>query len=299
MAGTTRFLRQVCSEMLIAILGTRGIPASYSGFETCVEETAKRFAASGHQIRVYCRKGRVGPTAEQHASAKQVFVPFIPGKHTETISHTFFSVLHLIVRRADGVQLYGAGNGWFVPMLRLFGFRVVFLTDGLDWERAKWGRLARWLLRNGSRVGARFAQVCIVDSREVLHKLSASFEAGKFQYVPYGANITEAATANVLHELGLARRDYYLFVGRFVPEKNVELLIQAFNQARLTRNLVLVGGNQYDRAYELHLRNMANPRVVFPGFVFGERYLELVSHCYAYVQPSVLEGTSPAILGAI
>ena len=285
--------------MHIAIAGTRGIPASYSGFETSVEETTTRFVRDGHKVRVYCRRNRTGKTRSSTDGIQTVFTPYLPGKYTETFTHTLFSVLHLALRRVETVQLYGAGNGWFVPILRLLGFRVVFLTDGFDWKRQKWGAVAKSFLKGGSKVGSTFANISVVDSRHVLQSLERMFPKGRFCYIPYGARITHTSGRGGLTSLNLREREYFLFVGRFVPEKNVDLLIQAFNSANTRMKLVLVGGNAYDPSYETNLRALACERVVFPGFVFGNQYEELLAGCYAYIQPSFLEGTSPSLLAAM
>ena len=285
--------------MRIAVLGTRGIPANYSGFETCVHETALRFAERGNFIRVYCRKGKVGKTPFADPKIIPVFIPFVRGKHAETISHTLFSVIHLAFHPVDVVHLYGAGNGWFVPLLRLFRYRVVFLVDGLDWERAKWSRVAKTFLRYGAKVGSRWAYKTVGDSQQVIRTLKVTLKNGPIEYIPYGAKVIDVAGRGKLASLGLEERSYYLFVGRFVPEKNVHLLIRAFTKSISARKLVLVGGSSYGDAYESSVRSLADNRVLFPGFVFGPEYEELLSGCYVYIQPSALEGTSPSLLAAM
>jgi glycosyltransferase involved in cell wall biosynthesis len=285
--------------MRIAILGTRGIPANYSGFETSVQETARRFRDAGHMVRVYCRNGRTGNDHSMLDGIELVSLPFVSGKHLETPSHTLLSLLHLLFNHADVVQVYGAGNGWCVPFLRLFGRRVAFLVDGVDWGRAKWGPFARGVLRWGARIGSKFANHTVADSLHVIKVMSHTLRGRQLEYVPYGAKILVAAGDEKLSELGLSKDGYFLFVGRFVPEKNVHLLVRAFEKSITTRKLVLVGGNSYDPAYEAQLRRTHSSRIVFPGFVFGRGYDELLKGCYAYIQPSALEGTSPALLAAM
>lgn len=285
--------------MRIAIVGTRGIPANYSGFETCVQETATRFAGAGHGVRVYCRKGRVGDDTTKLNGIELTTLPYVRGKFSETFTHTFASVLHCLFHRVDVVHLYGAGNGWFVPILRLAGIRVVFLVDGIDWERAKWGPLARIFLRWGAKIGCWSANSTVADSTQVIARMAKTLPASSLEYVPYGARILSGRPERTLHKLGLTRDDYYLFVGRFVPEKNVHLLVKAFEAANTSRTLVVVGGASYDSAYEARVRSTTCTRILFPGFVYGEEYEDLLLGCYAYVQPSALEGTSPSLLAAM
>jgi glycosyltransferase involved in cell wall biosynthesis len=285
--------------MRIAILGTRGIPANYSGFETSVQETSWRFRDAGHTVRVYCRKGGTGTDISMLRGVELVSLPFISGKHVETPSHTFLSLLHLVLHRVDVVQVYGAGNGWCVPFIRLFGMRVAFLVDGLDWARAKWGPIARFVLRAGARIGSAAASHTVADSLHVISVMAQTLPGRILEYVPYGAKILAEAGEEKLKDLGLKKGEYFLFVGRFVPEKNVHVLVEAFSRTSTTKPLVLVGGNAYDPAYESQLKSAASSRVLFPGYVFGKGYEELIKGCYVYIQPSALEGTSPALLAAM
>jgi glycosyltransferase involved in cell wall biosynthesis len=197
------------------------------------------------------------------------------------------------------VQVYGVGNGWCVPFIRLFGMRVAFLVDGLDWARAKWGPVARSVLRSGARIGSFAASHTVADSLHVISVISQMLRGRAIEYVPYGAKILSEAGDEKLRELGLKKGEYFLFVGRFVPEKNVHLLVQAFTRTSTAKPLVLVGGNAYDRTYESQLKSSASSRIIFPGYVFGKGYDELIKGCYVYIQPSALEGTSPALLAAM
>jgi glycosyltransferase involved in cell wall biosynthesis len=285
--------------MKIAVLGTRGIPASYSGFETCVQETAILFRTAGHSVRVYCRKGRIGNDRSLLGGIELLVLPCIMGKHIETPSHTMVSLVHVLLHPVDVAHVYGAGNGWCVPLLRLCGVRVVFLVDGLDWGRAKWGRIAKAALLWGARIGSFFANTTVVDSLHVIAVMSTLLPGRRLQYVPYGARVVVGAGIGKLKELKVEKGEYFLFVGRFVPEKNVDLLVQAFERVSSRKNLVLVGGNSYDSRYEARLRSTNSRSIVFPGFVFGKEYEELLCGCYAYIQPSGLEGTSPSLLAAM
>jgi len=285
--------------MKIAVVGTRGIPASYSGFETCVQETVGRFVSAGHQVTVYCRDGRTREETGTTDGIELVNAPFLSGKFTETISHTAASILHVARHRPDVVQVYGAGNGWWVPILKAMGLHVVLFLDGLDWERAKWGRGARAFLRGGAAVGSRFADYSVADSHHVIERMKDVLPDRSIEFVPYGAKTPGTEVVGKLEELGLDPEGYFIFVGRFVPEKNVHLLVEAFAAARTGKKLLVVGGSQYDSAYEKRVRAFESDRIIFPGTVFGAGYEELLRSCYAYVQPSALEGTSPSLLAAM
>jgi glycosyltransferase involved in cell wall biosynthesis len=282
----------------IAILGTRGIPASYSGFETSVEETASRFAARGHRTTVYCRRHHYRERPARHRGSRLVFLPSVPSKRLDTISHTLLSVLHLLVHRCDVAILYGVGNSPFVPLLKAFGIPVISVLDGADWRRAKWGGLARAYLKAVRRVAVHASDHYVIDNLGLAREYGREFGRAP-AYIPYGAQVTPTLVDGVLAELGLAERGYVIFVGRFVREKNVEMLLEAFRGIDTDKKLVVVGGNPLDPGYERSLRALASPRVVFPGLVYGGRYETLLAHAAFYVSCSHLEGTSPSLLSAM
>ncbi len=287
--------------MRIAILGTRGIPASYSGFETSVEETAWRLVERGHDVIVYCRTSHVSASKTEHRGVRLVPLPSIQSKHLDTPSHTTLSVLHVLTHRhrPEVIQVYGVGNSlWLLP-LHLIRCPLMSVVDGLDWKRKKWGRFARTFLRVSEQFAVWWSDEYVVDSRAVIEYYRTRYRKQPL-YIPYGANIPTAAESDELVcQFGLAPDKYILFVGRLVPEKGVHHLVRAFESVQTDMNLVIVGDNVHDRDYVDSLKSTKDTRIRFLGFVYGEAYRQLNSHAYAYVQPSELEGTSPALLGAM
>lgn len=287
--------------MKIAILGTRGIPANYSGFETSVEETAWRLVERGHEVTVYCRKNIINHSGQIYRGIRLVKLPSIRSKHLDTPSHTTLSVLHVITRsyRPDVIQMYGVGNAlWLIP-LRLSGIRLVSVVDGLDWKRKKWKKFASLFLKISQYFAVWLSDEYVVDSRVVIEFYAKLFNK-KPTYIPYGANIPiQVLDTNLIWEFGLAPNKYILFVGRLVPEKGVQYLIHAFELVQTDMNLVIVGDNVHDKQYVNKLKSTNDPRIRFLGFVYGDGYKQLNSYAYVYVQPSELEGTSPALLGAM
>jgi glycosyltransferase involved in cell wall biosynthesis len=282
----------------IAILGTRGIPASYSGFETSVEETAARFAARGHDTTVYCRRHHYTERPTRHRGSRLVFLPSLRSKHLDTISHTLLSVLHLLTRRADVAILYGVGNSPFIPLLEAFGIRVISVLDGADWRRDKWSAPARAYLKAVRRLAVRASSHYVVDNLGLAEDYRREF-GREATYIPYGARTTPELADGVLAELGLVERGYVIFVGRFVREKRIEMLLEAFAGLATDKRLVVVGGNPLDPDYVGRLRALAGPQVVFPGMVYGARYETLLARAAFYVSCSGLEGTSPSLLSAM
>ena len=283
--------------MRIALMGTRGIPANYGGFETFYENLGPRLVARGHDVWVYNRPHAVGPSdGQRYRGVRLVSLPSIRTKHLDTITHTFASVIHGLRRRYDIVYICGVGNTPVAWIPRLGRASVVLNVDSSDWKRRKWGPLAAAYLRWTERLAARTANVIVADSRVIQARYRDTYHA-KARYFPYGANIVEAAGTETLEAFGLAPRGYVLWVGRLEPEARVEDLVRAFTaERRPGLRLVIVGDAPFAVSYRETLHSMATEDVLFTGYQFGEAYRQLSFHAFAYVQTSPTSGTSPALL---
>lgn len=283
--------------MRIALMGTRGIPANYGGFETFYENLAPGLAARGHDVTVYIRPHAVG--RRRGTAYRGVYLqrmPSIRTKHLETISHTLASTLHGLTQRFDIVYVCGVGNTPLVWVPRVAAARVVLNVDSADWKRAKWGRAASTYLRAMERLAAYSANVIVADSEVIQARYRAEYGADA-RYIPYGAVPVSRAGTTALEQFGLEPRGYILWVGRLEPEAKIEELIRGFSSidSRGIR-LVIVGDSPYADEYRASLRAMAPSDVLFTGYQFGDAYRELGFHALAYVQTSPTSGTSPALL---
>jgi glycosyltransferase involved in cell wall biosynthesis len=283
--------------MRIALMGTRGIPANYGGFETFYENLGPGLAARGHDVSVYVRAHAIGPVDGGHyRGVRLIRLPSVRTKHLETISHTFLSVLHGLTRKYDIVYVCGVGNTPLVWIPRLRRARVVLNVDSSDWTRRKWGRLAATYLHATERIAARAASVIVADSRVIRERYRRDYRVDA-RFFPYGANLINDAGRETLERFGLQPRRYILWVGRLEPEAQVEELIRAFTSLVETDlKLVIVGDAPYAGAYRQRLEALATSDVVFTGYQFGTAYRELGFHAFAYVQTSPTSGTSPALL---
>lgn len=281
--------------MRIAMLGTRGIPAAYSGFETAVEHLAERFSARGHEVTVYCRP-HMTERRETHAGARLVHLPTIRNKHLDTLAHSLVSTAHMATRARPDVAIYFiAGNAPVVPLARLAGIPAVLQIDGLDSERAKWSGTAKAYLRMAERIAPAAATIAVTDSAAVAESYERRY-GRRIPWIAYGAEVADPGDAGWCRRLGVEPGRFILFVGRLVPENNAHLLVEAHRLLGTDWPLVVVGDAPYAEDYIAGLKASADPGVIFPGYVFGDGYAELVRSCGVMCAPTEVGGTHPVIV---
>jgi glycosyltransferase involved in cell wall biosynthesis len=289
--------------MKIAILGTRGIPASYSGFETAAEQLAERLTERGHEVVVYCRPHVVDRRIRTYKGARLVHLPTVRNKYLDTFAHTLLSAIHSARREKPDVALFFiAGNAPLCLVTRLAGIPTVINVDGLDSDRRKWPAPAKRYLRFAERGSPRWADEAITDSHAVADVYEHRY-GRRIGVVPYGVEDPGWGGQDTLERLGLEPRRYVLFVGRLEPENNPHLLVEAWSRIPAARSrgmkLVVVGGAPYADEYITRVMREGDPRVIFPGYVFGRGYWELQRHAYVFVAPTEVGGTHPVILEAL
>jgi glycosyltransferase involved in cell wall biosynthesis len=289
--------------MRIALMGIRGIPARYGGFETFAEELAPRLASRGHDVTVYGRSNNVPRrrNGTLYKGVRLVVLPTVPLKYFDTVAHTYLSALHAVFRnRYDVVLMMNAANAPFAWLPRLRGTRVVLNVDGIERLRRKWNRLGQMYYGMGERL-ARWVPDAIVSDARVIQEYFLRVHRASSVFIAYGAEAGRVESSRVLDTLGLRPRDYLLYVTRFEPENNPDRVIEAFARVRTDKRLVIVGDAPYSSAYKARLAVLAarDARVLLPGFIYGEGYRELQSHAYCYVQATEVGGTHPALLEAM
>jgi len=286
----------------VSILGTRGIPASYSGFETAVEQISSRLTARGHEVTVYCRRHVVDPEIREWKGAKLVHLPTIRNKYLDTFVHTVLSSVHAASRKPDVALFFIAGNSPLCLVTRAKGIPTLINVDGLDSNRRKWNRAAKGYLRIAERLSPRMATRAITDSYAVAHIFEQRF-GKQIGVVPYGAEAPPDTGQGTLERLGLEPGRYVLFVGRLEPENNPHVLVEAWAKIPTAKTngmkLVVVGGAPYASDYIERVRRAADPRVLFPGYIFGRGYWELQRGAYLFCTPTEVGGTHPVILEAL
>lgn len=283
----------------IALIGTRGVPAHYGGFETCVEEVGWRLADRGHDVVVYCRtRGDRASRAERYRGMRLVHLPALRKRSLETLSHTGLSVAHALSLRADAAIVFNAANSPFLPMLRASRIPVATHVDGLEWQRAKWGGMGRRYYRLAESLSVRWSDALIADAVGIQDYYRAEFDADT-QLITYGAPRI-APAGDRLHELGLASGEYHLVVARFEPENHVDIIVDGYRRSSARRPLIVIGSAPYADEYTARIHSLADDRVRFLGGVWDQELLDqLYAHAYSYLHGHSVGGTNPSLLRGI
>jgi glycosyltransferase involved in cell wall biosynthesis len=285
--------------MTIAIIGSRGYPYVYSGYETFVRELSERLVARGVGVTVYCHRSLFRQRPRMLNGIRLVYIPTLERKNLSQFIHSLQSMLHACFRRYDVILVVNSANGPFGLLTRLFHRRTVINVDGLEWLRPKWrglgARYFRWASRQATR---RFDRV-VTDSLEMQKIYQREFAAASTM-IAYGANIGDGADPGRLAPWTLAPGQYYLIVGRLVPDNNADLIVREFTASASSRKLVVVGDVPYRDGYTRSLLGLVDPRLVFTGYVTDPQVLAaLFQYCHAYFHGHEFGGTNPALLQAL
>lgn len=286
--------------MRIAILGTRGVPASYGGFETFAEQLSTRLVARGHDVTVYCRTHYVSPRQIEYRGVRLKVLPTIRHKYFDTVVHTFVSALHAAARPFHAALVCNAANAPFAPVLRLAGIPVAINVDGLEHKRKKWNWLARRYYLIAERLSTWLPNETVTDARVIQDYYLARYRRPTTM-IAYGAEVARTPDRAAVRRWGVEPNRYVLYVSRLEPENNAHLVIEAFKRVRTPFKLLIVGDAPYAHDYISELRRLARDdwRIVFTGFVFGDAYRSLQQNAYCYVHATEVGGTHPALLEAM
>lgn len=290
--------------MKVVVIGTRGIPNILGGVETHCEELFPRIAALGNDVTVIRRKPYVTPdnriTDYRGVHLIDIYAPHI--KSLEAIVHTTLAVFRARRLHPDILHIHAIGPSLCAPLARLLGLRVVVTNHGPDYDRQKWGRLAKWVLRTGERLGTRYAHSVIVISRVIADILATKYGRTDTALIYNGVNTPVIATdRSYIDQIGVTK-PYIFAMGRFVKEKGFHDLIDAYSRSGLARdyNLVLAGDSDHPDAYSRDLKQQAaDAGVILTGFIKGEPLRQCLSHAALFAMPSYHEGLPIALLEAM
>ncbi|MGH9932200.1 MAG: DUF1972 domain-containing protein, partial [Pyrinomonadaceae bacterium] len=259
--------------MRIAILGTRGIPASYGGFETFAEHLSTRLVARGHEVTVYGRAHYVSPRQLEYHGVRLKVLPTIRHKYFDTVVHCFLSAIHAVSARFDAALICNAANAPFAPILRLTGTPIALNVDGLEHKRKKWGWLGRSYYLAAERLATILPNVMVTDARVIQDYYLARYNAPS-EMIAYGSEVERRPDRAAVRRWRAEPNRYVLYVSRLEPENNAHLVIEAFKRVRTAYRLLIVGDAPYAHDYITNLKERArgDKRIVFTGFVFGQDY---------------------------
>lgn len=286
--------------MKIALIGTRGVPARYGGFETCVEEVGQRLAAAGHAVTVYCRP------EEQHAAAPPseylgmhlVHLPVVRRRSLETLAHTALSVLHRSLAGTDAAIVFNAANAPLLPVVKARRVPVATHVDGLEWRRGKWGPTGQRYYRAAEALAVRWSDALIADAQGIQDYYTTEF-AAPTELIAYGAPILVAPGAERVRELGLEPDRYHLVVARFEPENHVREIVEGYVASGAELPLVVVGSAPYADAYTAQINAVADDRVHMLGGLWDQDQVnELYANALSYLHGHSVGGTNPSLLRA-
>ena len=281
--------------MRFAIVGTRGIPARYGGFETFAEELSTRLVERGHQVTVYCRERHTEP---YYRGVRLRYLPTIRHKYFDTLAHTCLSTLHLLGSRYDALLYCNAANAIFTWMPRMLGMPVALNVDGLERHRKKWNALAKSWYRISEWLATWMPNTVVTDAQAIAQYYHEKYGRDSVM-IPYGADLGAVRTCDILQKLGLEPKKYFLYVSRMEPENNGLLVREAFERVTTDLKLALIGDAPYAAEYIAQVRDTRDPRIVIPGAIYGQGYRELGSHCFAYIHATEVGGTHPALIEAM
>ncbi|HSG40681.1 MAG TPA: DUF1972 domain-containing protein [Thermoanaerobaculia bacterium] len=282
----------------VALIGSRGIPGRYGGYETLMEELAPRLLTRGFRVTVYCRSHSTPRGLKSWRGVDLVVLPTVRTKYLDTPVHTFLSCLHAASAGYDAALVVNSANALFLPLVRVAGTPVALNVDGIEKRRAKWGAFGRGVYAFSERLACVLPDALVTDA-EVIRRHYRERYGAESVPIAYGVDPRPPAEIGVLARLGVEPRRYFLYVSRFEPENNPHRVAEAYRLVGGDVPLVMVGGAPYADRFIASFTKDADPRILFPGPIYGEGYRELLSNALAYVHATEVGGTHPALVEAM
>jgi glycosyltransferase involved in cell wall biosynthesis len=289
----------------VGMLGLYGMPTrhrQFTGFETGFGEIAPRLVEKGYDVTIYCRASHY-PNDERPRLEKGVRLVYVPspgGKNFSGIIATWFAVGHaLAVGRYDLFFFVNVGMGHHAAVCRLFGRKVVMNVNGLDWTRAKWGRIARAYFLSAAYVAMRACQRLVTDA-EAMRRFYLDRFRKETTMIAYGAYVESSSNPELIEQFGVEPQSYYLIASRLIPENHADLIATEFLRSGSPLKLVIAGGANYDSEFHRGLRELVGDNVILTGHIHDSSVIkELHCNCFAYVHGHSVGGTNPSLLKAM
>lgn len=282
----------------IAILGTRGVPPRYGGFETFAAELSTRLVARGHALTVYCRRSLYSGEPGLWRGVRRIELPSARHKYLDTVSHAFASTVDAVRRSFDVILLCNAANAFVLPLLGAARIPAAINVDGIERNRRKWNWLGRMVYFAGEALSATLADALVADARVIAAYYRERFGINP-EMIPYGSEFPDEPDSDILGRLGIEPERFLLYVSRFEPENNPLEVAKAYRNAPGSLPLVMVGAAPYAPELLEAVRSAADSRVILPGSLYGADYRTLQRRAFAYIQATEVGGTHPAMIEAM
>ena len=283
----------------IAIIGSRGYPIVYSGYETFVKEVSERLVAQNISVRVYCQKHLFSTRPKHVNGVELVYMPTVQTKSLNQLVHSFFSMLHACFSKTDVILVVNAANGPFGLISLLAQKKTLINVDGLEWLRPKWKGLGAAYFKFAAKLATLFYNTIITDAEAMRQVYLNTFKANS-TVIAYGANIRHSKNPELINQFGLTPNEYFLIVGRLIPDNNSDLILEGFKKANSNKKLVIVGDVPYQDAYAQRMKANASDQILFLGYITDSEVLaELYHQSYTYLHGHEYGGTNPTMLKAM
>ena len=286
-------------KLKIAIIGSRGYPYVYSGYETLVKELSERLVKSGNEVTVYCHRKLFAKKPKRVNGINLVYTPSVNSKIFSQLYNSFFSFIHVCFSNVDVVLVVNSANGPFGLLTKLFGKKTCINVDGLEWLRPKWRGFGSLYFKFASKLATIFYDKIITDSFE-MNKVYLDKFGKKSTIIAYGSTMSKENNIDVLKKFNLKKNDYYLIVGRLIPDNNSKLILEGFLKSNSSKKIVIVGDVPYNDTYANDIKLLKSNKVVFTGYVNDQADLTvLYDNCYCYIHGHEFGGTNPTMINAL
>ena len=286
------------AKKTISIIGVKGYPYVYGGYETFVKQISERLIKN-YNITVYCHRGLFSNRPKNVNGINLIYVPSIETKILSQPIHSFFSIIHACFSKSDIILVVNSANGPFGLLTKLFRIPTAINVDGLEWLRPKWKGLGSIYFKWASKMATLFYDQIINDSYE-MRKVYLDLFKRDSKVIAYGADIRKSESPDSINKWNLKQREYYLVIGRLIPDNNADLIIKGFLKSNSTKKLVIVGDVPYKDTYASDLKKINDKRLIFTGYVKDQDVLaELYHNCYVYVHGHEFGGTNPTMIKAM
>ena len=286
-------------NLKIAIIGSRGYPYVYSGYETLVKELSERLVRKGHKVRVYCHRSLFKKKPNKVNGVELIYTPSINSKIFSQLFNSFFSFLHVCFSNTDAVLVVNSANGPFGLLTKIFRKKTCINVDGLEWLRPKWKGLGSIYFKFSSKIATIFFDKIITDCEEMKKTYLKLYKIDS-DVIAYGAKIRRSCNSKLIETWNLKKLNYYLIVGRLIPDNNADLLIKSFIKSKTDKKLVVVGDVAYKDNYASKLKAIDDKRIIYTGYIKDQEILaELYHNCYVYLHGHEYGGTNPTMIKAL